>query len=186
MDTDNDGVTNDKDTCPNTPSGESVNSSGCSTSQLDTDNDGVTDDKDTCPNTPSGETVDSDGCSDSQKDDDNDGVMNDVDRCPDTVVGETVDNEGCSDSQTLGIEDEKLDKSIKFYPNPSSNELSIESESILIIKVEIYNSIGEKIKDVNSDFKLIRMDNVSPGMYMIRIYSEKGTTFRKLIKKWKD
>ena len=61
-DTDGDGVTDDIDTCPNTPSGEVVDANGCSDSQKDTDGDGVTDDKDKCPNTPNGVNVDSSGC----------------------------------------------------------------------------------------------------------------------------
>jgi hypothetical protein len=67
-DTDGDGVTDGADLCPNTPSGESVDSDGCSSSQKDSDGDGVTNDADLCPDTPSGETVDSDGCSASQRD----------------------------------------------------------------------------------------------------------------------
>ncbi|UMB62257.1 DUF1566 domain-containing protein [Lutibacter sp. A80] len=55
------------DTCPNTPSGQSVDANGCSNSQKDTDGDGVMDNVDTCPNTPSGEAVDASGCSNSQK-----------------------------------------------------------------------------------------------------------------------
>ena len=61
-DIDNDGITDDEDTCPNTPSGESVDDNGCSDSQKDTDGDGVMNNKDTCPNTPSGESVDDNGC----------------------------------------------------------------------------------------------------------------------------
>ena len=98
-DTDGDGVTDDIDTCPNTPSGEEVDANGCSKSQKDTDGDGVTDDKDTCANTPSGEVVDANGCSDSQKDTDGDGVTDDKDTCANTPSGEVVDANGCSDSQ---------------------------------------------------------------------------------------
>ena len=94
-DTDGDGVTDDVDTCPNTPSGQTVDSNGCSDSQIDTDGDGVNDDVDTCPDTPSGETVDENGCSDSQKDTDGDGVNDDVDTCPNTPSGESVDENGC-------------------------------------------------------------------------------------------
>ena len=99
MDSDNDGVTDDIDTCADTPSGETVDENGCSDSQKDSDNDGVTDATDTCADTPSGETVDENGCSDSQKDSDNDGVTDATDTCADTPSGETVDENGCSDSQ---------------------------------------------------------------------------------------
>ena len=95
LDADGDGVADDDDTCADTPSGETVDSSGCSDSQKDADGDGVTDDLDTCADTPSGETVDSSGCSDSQKDTDADGVTDDLDTCADTAEGTTVDENGC-------------------------------------------------------------------------------------------
>ena len=65
-DIDRDGVMDDVDTCPNTPTEVNVNSTGCSLSQIDTDGDGVNDDVDTCSDTPTGETVNSTGCSTSQ------------------------------------------------------------------------------------------------------------------------
>lgn len=99
VDSDGDGVPDDNDQCPDTPSGESVGSDGCSDSQKDTDSDGVTDDVDLCPDTSAGATVDSDGCSDAQKDTDADGVNDDVDLCPDTASGAIVDSDGCADTE---------------------------------------------------------------------------------------
>ncbi len=62
IDSDEDGVTDDLDTCPDTPSGAQVDENGCSDSQKDTDGDGVTDDIDQCGNTSSGVQVDAIGC----------------------------------------------------------------------------------------------------------------------------
>ncbi len=98
-DTDGDGVGDDLDQCPGTPSGESVDSNGCSASQRDTDGDGVTDDQDQCPGTAAGATCDSNGCSASQRDTDGDGVTDDQDQCPGTAAGATCDSNGCSASQ---------------------------------------------------------------------------------------
>ncbi|MEJ2585945.1 MAG: hypothetical protein P8Z38_13280, partial [Robiginitalea sp.] len=47
-DGDNDGVSDDMDSCPNTPEGEEVDENGCSISQIDSDGDGVADDADFC------------------------------------------------------------------------------------------------------------------------------------------
>ncbi len=90
-DSDNDGVTDDKDMCPNTPAGVKVDASGC---PLDDDHDGVPNYKDECPNTPSGVEVDSRGC-EVQKDSDGDGVVDALDKCPDTPAGVAVDKHGC-------------------------------------------------------------------------------------------
>jgi OOP family OmpA-OmpF porin len=46
VDSDGDGVVDDKDKCPNTPAGRKVNADGC---ELDTDGDGIVDGDDKCP-----------------------------------------------------------------------------------------------------------------------------------------
>ncbi len=58
-DSDNDGVPDDRDKCPDTPPGVEVDSDGC---PLDTDGDGVPDYLDKCPGTPIGAKVNPMGC----------------------------------------------------------------------------------------------------------------------------
>ncbi len=58
-DADGDGVTDDKDHCPNTPAGAPVDRDGC---PKDSDRDGVADYEDQCPNTVAGAKVDAKGC----------------------------------------------------------------------------------------------------------------------------
>ena len=103
LDTDGDGVTNDLDQCPTTPSGEigAVNAEGCGPSERDTDGDGVTDDLDQCLTTPSGEigAVNAEGCGPSERDTDGDGVTDDLDQCPATPNGEPTDSNGCAANQ---------------------------------------------------------------------------------------
>jgi OOP family OmpA-OmpF porin len=95
VDSDGDGVTDDKDQCPDTPQGEAVNEVGC---PLDSDGDGVTDDKDQCPDTPHGVAVNEVGC---PLDSDGDGVTDDIDKCPNTPEGAKVDSDGCMYELTL-------------------------------------------------------------------------------------
>lgn len=94
-DGDNDGVPDIVDECPNSPAGEEVDETGCSSSQVDADGDGVFNNTDTCPDTPEGEEVDENGCSASQTDTDEDGVADDVDLCANTPSGIAVDAYGC-------------------------------------------------------------------------------------------
>ena len=100
-DDDLDGVINEQDTCPNTPSGEDVDSAGCGESQLDDDGDGVYNDRDICPSTTSTLGIDADGCTEEQRnvDTDGDGVRDFEDECSDTPTGESVDSSGCGESQ---------------------------------------------------------------------------------------
>ncbi|HNY51671.1 MAG TPA: OmpA family protein [Smithella sp.] len=89
VDSDKDGVIDCKDKCPGTPAGSKVDKDGCC---LDSDKDGVDDCKDKCPNTPAGCPVDKDGC---PLDSDKDGVIDCKDKCPGTPAGAIVDKDGC-------------------------------------------------------------------------------------------
>ncbi|TXD53446.1 MULTISPECIES: choice-of-anchor D domain-containing protein [unclassified Polaribacter] len=147
----------------------------------DSDGDGVADDEDTCADTPAGETVDSNGCATSQVDSDGDGVTDDKDTCADTPAGETVDSNGCSDT-SLRVKDEVFDESIFLFPNPVLNILSIESEVSPILKVQFYSIVGEKVKEIKSNFNSIITNDLSRGIYLLQIYSDKGITNKRLIK----
>jgi OOP family OmpA-OmpF porin len=104
VDSDGDGVTDDKDRCPNTPAGAKVNALGC---ELDGDGDGVVDRLDQCPTTPAGAKVNAVGC---ELDGDGDGVVDRLDQCPTTPAGRKVNAKGCElDSDGDGVVD-ALDK----------------------------------------------------------------------------
>ncbi|KQC28663.1 ELWxxDGT repeat protein [Flagellimonas eckloniae] len=105
-DSDEDGVIDLFDECPDTELGIEVNSVGCAQNQLDDDNDGITNNLDQCPTTLPNETVDQNGCSESDVlDTDEDGVNDTLDLCPDTPTGEFVDENGCAQSQLDDDED---------------------------------------------------------------------------------
>jgi len=93
-DADNDGVSDSRDKCPDTPAGVAVDKTGC---PLDRDKDGVADYLDTCPDLAG--TVLLNGCPDK----DNDGVADAEDRCPD--VKGTVALKGCPDADNDGVAD---------------------------------------------------------------------------------
>ena len=59
VDSDNDGVADDQDKCPETRAGVKVDALGC---PLDSDNDGIPHYLDKCPDTPAGAVVDNTGC----------------------------------------------------------------------------------------------------------------------------
>lgn len=94
-----------------------------------------------------------------------------------TLVNDTFDSGG----STLGIDDELLTQSLRFYPNPVKDVLAINSE-IPLTKVEIFSILGKKIKEINADFDAIPTASLSNGVYIIRLYSENGIASKKLIK----
>jgi OOP family OmpA-OmpF porin len=107
FDSDDDGVIDHWDRCPNTPAGASVDEHGC---PPDTDGDGVLDMWDECPNTVPGTEVNSRGCElkDIGRDTDGDRVYDSIDECPNTPSGVPVDPVGCSlDSDRDGVTTDK-------------------------------------------------------------------------------
>jgi len=88
-DSDADGVLDNRDKCPDTPAGASVDSRGCPS---DGDGDGVPDGVDRCTTTVAGAAVDERGC---PRDTDGDNIADGLDRCPDTPAGVLVDPRGC-------------------------------------------------------------------------------------------
>ncbi|MCH7631988.1 MAG: thrombospondin type 3 repeat-containing protein, partial [Planctomycetes bacterium] len=104
VDRDDDGVPDENDACPNTPTGAQVDDNGCPIGDPnadDTDGDGVGDDIDQCEDTAADAEVDANGCSPNQRDGDGDGVTDDLDQCPDTPEGQTdaVNADGCAPSE---------------------------------------------------------------------------------------
>jgi outer membrane protein OmpA-like peptidoglycan-associated protein len=93
-DQDGDGVSDKKDTCPDTPPNVSVDKMGC---PLDKDGDGIPDHLDSCPNIAGSSSLN--GCPDK----DNDGVEDSKDRCPDQAG--VVALQGCPDADKDGVAD---------------------------------------------------------------------------------
>jgi len=82
----------------------------------------------------------------------------------------------------LNVEEEQLKHAILFYPNPTANILTIKSE-LPITKVEVYSVLGQKVIEINSNFKVISIESLSNGIYMVKIFSEEVYTIKKMIKK---
>ena len=100
VDSDDDGIPDDQDQCPDTPAGIIVDAKGC---PLNSDRDGVPDYTEQYPNTPQSITV---NAKDSPSDSDGDGVPDYIDQCPNTPQGILVNAKGCPlDSDGDGIPD---------------------------------------------------------------------------------
>jgi len=130
QDSDNDGISNRRDKCPDTPHGVIVDKKGC---PLDTDGDKVPDYYDKCPDTPKEaySSIDADGC---PLDTDGDGVFDYLDKCPDTPYQAygTVDKVGCPKDTDRDSVPDYLDK---CPTTPENERNSVDSVGCTIVVV---------------------------------------------------
>lgn len=112
IDSDDDGLSDDVDACPNTPLGEPIYADGCSDSERDADGDGVSDAADRCPDSDDTIDVDADGIPDGCDellDTDGDGVSDANDRCEghdDTI---DIDQDGYPDDCDILVDSDHDD-----------------------------------------------------------------------------
>lgn len=86
---------------------------------------------------------------------------------------------------TTDINAMELDNSVKVYPNPVSDLLYIESESI-INGIRVYDISGKEILNKSVDFSnntSINVSNLIDGTYFLQIYTDKGVGKHSFIKK---
>lgn len=154
-DSDGDGIGDRVDLCPDTPSGESISSNGCSESQIDDDEDGIMNDIDLCPNTPIGESTNADGCSGSQLDVDGDGIMNNIDVCPNSVILSLVDENGCF---SLPVNNFTIESMSETCPNKNNGKIIISANEELDYLVTLN---GDQYSLTNN----LSFENLAPGNY---------------------
>ena len=84
----------------------------------------------------------------------------------------------------VGLNEIKLeDNSIVLYPNPANNQVNISSENI-INSIEVFNSLGQSVykSNIKSREKIIDINSLSKGVYVIGVNTDKGYIKKKLIK----
>lgn len=75
-----------------------------------------------------------------------------------------------------------FDKSkVSIYPNPVQNELNIQTDA-MIYSIEIFDMLGKRVYSKNQTEKIINIDFLSKGMYLVKINTENQTFNSKIIK----
>ena len=87
--------------------------------------------------------------------------------------------------ETLTRNDFAEKPSFNVYPNPFGNEINIIGfHSPVDVKAELYNALGQKVLESNfSNQTTISTENLSAGMYFLKLNQNEKTTTHKIIKK---
>jgi Secretion system C-terminal sorting domain len=83
----------------------------------------------------------------------------------------------------LGIDKKELVGSIKIFPNPANNFININAKSN-INKIQITDLNGRIIsnENFNSENVSLNLEQLSIGMYLLKIETNNGSTTQKIIK----
>jgi len=97
----------------------------------------------------------------------------------DTITGFTT-KQFTYDTSAVSIEDKELFK-VDVFPNPSQETVTVLAKNIETIS--IFNNNGKLIKNINENQfnKPINIQNLSKGVYFIKIITDLGTKTEKLI-----
>jgi adhesin transport system outer membrane protein len=168
VDSDGDGVPDDKDRCPNTAPGVTVDGEGC---PLDGDGDGVPDYLDKCPGTKAGVMVDVNGCG---LDSDGDGVPNKSDQCPGTPPRVKVDDKGCPEPKPKATKSAQVTASGNWI----YNDIQFETDR-WDLKSSSYAALEEIAAWIKSKPELVveiqgHSDNTGPRTYNISLSQKRA------------
>lgn len=99
----------------------------------------------------------------------------------DDQKGYGILNFGAVMNDILATESVVKQNSLKIYPNPVGDILNLKTKENLI-NVEIYDSLGRKIRSLKNTIQN-KVSDLQPGIYYVKIQTEKGKYIEKFIKK---
>ena len=98
----------------------------------------------------------------------------------DDVVLDMNSNQRMEESVN-GMDVNSVLENIEVYPNPTTGNLYIDAMGIQ--KVECYNQMGQLVRVYDNVENTIDLNNLSEGVYMLRITVPQGVTMRKVVKR---
>jgi len=105
-----------------------------------------------------------------------------VDGSPFVYTGDGLQNGNSfwTTEDVLGIKNNVLFKDIKVHPNPTSNQFTITTSTILS-SVKIINLTGQLVKEINHDLHNIDISDLSNGLYFIELTSDNQKGVKRLV-----
>jgi hypothetical protein len=82
----------------------------------------------------------------------------------------------------IGVDEQSGIGRIRIFPNPVSGELNVESETA--INLNVYSQKGELLmqKELQAGNNLLNTSTLSPGIYTLKLFNDKGLDISRLVK----
>ncbi|MHC1776833.1 MAG: T9SS type A sorting domain-containing protein [Lentimicrobium sp.] len=93
--------------------------------------------------------------------------------------------QSCGQEVIVGLNTQPLpDYSVNIFPNPAGKKLFIKTESAIDGTIRIFNLNGQLIHEslFENSFAEISTENLSPGIYLVKVIGQKGVSVNKFIK----
>jgi len=114
--------------------------------------------------------------------------INTIDFTADASVPESVDSHRFQllfENESFGTDDASLADNIILYPVPANKQLNINNTLSLDLDITIFSSLGQKVirSEINqNEFKTLNIDNISSGVYLVRLSNEDKVFYKKIVK----
>ena len=104
-------------------------------------------------------------------------------RWPAEVVTTLIDDVRLFEGyDATGVDERSLAQGVAIYPNPVADRLQIVSETTMQ-SVSIYNISGQMVREISDNFDNINVEDLSSGMYIVKVDLETGSVSQKMLKK---
>jgi hypothetical protein len=86
-----------------------------------------------------------------------------------------IDLWGLTLNSTLEVKEIQTSPSIKLYPNPTSNFITIENNNAeQFLSINLLDYAGKHIKSIDPQNTSVNISDLTPGIYLLQITTEKG------------
>jgi len=84
-------------------------------------------------------------------------------------------------SSTLDIDEKQILQDISIYPNPTSHQLSVDTE-LAINEINVIDITGKTIKTINQNTNTLDVADLTAGIYFIKLITNERTITKKFVK----
>lgn len=79
-----------------------------------------------------------------------------------------------------------LEEMVAVYPNPTNNQLNIDSEQLEIINIELYQLDGQQVPLSVSNARVLSLGGLAGGVYLLKVQTDKGVLHKRIVKQGMD